>query len=96
LSGGVGISLSKSADTGAMPNYRTVSSAGSVATDTPTPSVSDIYRERANAAKRSARDCIVLACVTSPGVSGELIDRAIGHYRNATSAIAAIAFIQAN
>lgn len=39
---------------------------------------------------------IVLACVTSPGVSGELIDRAIGHYRNATSAIAAIAFIQAN
>lgn len=52
------------------------------------------YRDRAHSANRSVRYCGLLAYVTSPSLAGEMIDRAIVHYRPATNAMAAIALIE--
>lgn len=78
-----------------MLSYPNAPSAETAVFDTPTVSISDAHHQRANSAKRAARDCILLACVTSPGLAAELIDRAIVHYRNVGGAIAAIAHNEA-
>lgn len=86
---GISTLLSLNDDIGAMQSHPAVPSTGTVAFDTPALSVSDAYRERATSAERAAHDCILLACVTSSGLSAELIDRAIVHYRNVAGAVVA-------
>lgn len=95
LVSGIGTLLSLNDDIGAMQSRPAVPSAGTVTSDTPALSLSDVYRERVTSAERAAHDCILLACVSSSGLSAALIDRAIGHDRNAAGSVAAVARNQA-
>ena len=45
----------------------------------------EALRERAERARKSARDCVLVAVVASPPISAELIDKAVWYAQTATN-----------